>query len=133
MTCAGLCAGCVPADVPPQLAFTPGPAVIVDAARYQSTFLSVRVPQGWRIVTAPAEQPDFVIFVAPDNDALMQFSARPIDPAPVLNTIPQEQQNTFTATRNGLYALLVCESTACDRFAPLFKAVVESLQVSAKP
>lgn len=119
-------AACVPADVPPQLTFTPGAPFVVDDDHYESAFFRVRVPQGWRIVSAPAEQPDFVIFVAAENRALMQFSARPIDPVPTLDSLPAVQQITHSATRDGFYGVLVCDVTQADSLLPLFEATLDS-------
>lgn len=121
-------AACVPADVPPQLEFTAGAPFVVDDDRYESAFFSVRVPQGWRIVSAPAEQPDFVIFVAPDDNALMQFSVRPIDPTPALATIPTTQQNLYSATHDGIYGVLVSDSEQADTFTALFESTLASLR-----
>lgn len=124
--CLGV-AACVPADVPPQLTFTAGAPFVVDDDLYESAFFRVRVPQGWRIVSAPAEQPDFVIFVAADNRALMQFSARPIDPAPTLDSVPATQQNTHSATQDGLYGVLVSDSAQAETLMPLFESTLNSL------
>jgi hypothetical protein len=67
----GLSAACVPATVPPQLAYTPGPPVrvmdgVVDLGAFQ-----VEAPPGWRIVTSAASADPRVILVSPANTALI--------------------------------------------------------------
>ena len=72
-------AACVPARTPPQLAATPGAAVVVSNHVYQTEIFSSRYPAGWRVITSPAGEPPFVVFAAPDNCMviLLSLEARP--------------------------------------------------------
>ena len=65
----GLLAACVPANTPLQLAYTPGPAVIVTDDVYESDAFTVHYPSGWRVVTGAADAPTSVVFVAPDEQS----------------------------------------------------------------
>ena len=62
-----LLAACVPARTPPQLAATPGAAVVVSGGRYQTEAYSARYPDDWRAIASPAGEPPFVVFASPDN------------------------------------------------------------------
>jgi hypothetical protein len=70
-----LLAGCVPARVPPNLDDTPGPPVQVIDGTFETPLFAGNYPPGWRTITSPAGEPSFLIFVAPDNCALIQVSA----------------------------------------------------------
>lgn len=120
-------AACVPASTPPQLEFTAGPPVMVDDDRYTAADFSVRVPQGWRVITAPAEQPDFVLFAAPDNRALMRFSSRLLEPLPALDALPTDQQMSFEVQTSTVYAALRADRAQIDALFPLFERIQESI------
>lgn len=88
--------GCVPADVPPQLAFTAGPPVQVTDQTYSTELFTVDYPAGWRIITAPAESPDFVTFAAPDDRAVIILSLETIESLPALADVPADRVETFS-------------------------------------
>lgn len=60
-------AACVPAQVPDQLFATAGPPIVMDGDWVRGEIFSVRVPQGWRVITGEASQPQRLILSAPDN------------------------------------------------------------------
>lgn len=70
-----LLTGCVPARVPSHLDDTPGPPVQISESWFETTHFAGHYPAGWRTITSPAGEPPFLIFVAPDNCALIQVSA----------------------------------------------------------
>jgi len=73
---------CVPARTPPQLDATPGPAFTVTDTRYTNSAFTVVRPPGWRVISPGADAPPSVIFVAPDDTALIQLTTGPADAAP---------------------------------------------------
>jgi len=75
-------AACVPATVPPQLNATPGAAVVVTDGRYDAGAFSALRPDGWRVVTSAADAPPSVIFVAPDDTALIMLTTGVIGEPP---------------------------------------------------
>lgn len=120
-------AACVPASTPPQLEFTAGPPVMVDDDRYTTADFSVRVPQGWRVITAPAEQPEFVLFAAPDNRALMRFATRLLEPLPALDALPADEQMSLEVQASTVYASLRADRAQIDTLLPLFERTQESI------
>jgi hypothetical protein len=135
LTAALLLPGCVPADTPPQLVFTPGAPVMVTERTFSGDFFAVTIPAGWRTVTAPAENPTFVTFVSPDDAALIYLTLAADDEPPVLSTVASDAQ---TVIRDGsrvcrgmcrpLYAALVVESGQRDAYEPVFTELIASIR-----
>jgi hypothetical protein len=122
--------GCVPAKTPQQLTFTPGAVVMVTDKVYQNEIFWVAYPARWRVITAPAETPDFVIFAAPENQALVMISASPIEEPPLLPGVPSEQQKIESRTlptSPTLYAALVVDEVLYETLHPLFDAILETV------
>lgn len=74
--------GCVPATTPPQLAFTPGAPVQLINDLYVTAEFAVERPNGWRVITSAATSPRSVIFVSPDDTALILISVAGIGEPP---------------------------------------------------
>lgn len=66
------CGSIVPATTPPQLAYTPGPPVIISPDLIQTSAYRLNYPEGWRVVTGPAELPPEIILVAPDETSTIR-------------------------------------------------------------
>ena len=62
---------CVPPSVPPQLSYTPGPAVRLNGLVYETEVFRVQYPAGWRVITSAATDDTAVIFAADAGDALL--------------------------------------------------------------
>lgn len=130
-----LLAACVPAATPPQLAFTPGAPVMVTDRTFSGEFFAVTIPAGWRTVTAPAENPVFVTFVAPDADALIYLTLEADAEPPALAGIAPDAQ---TVIRDGsracrgmcrpLVAALVTASDRRDAYEPIFRELIASVR-----
>jgi hypothetical protein len=123
-------AGCVPAKVPPQLAATPGAAVVITEQEYDAGAFKVRYPAGWRVITSAATSPTTVIFAAPDNAAIMLFGVDATE-APMLENDAQIRTETRQITlENGLHvtAILNAPADAWDVFVALFDQAVESVK-----
>jgi hypothetical protein len=54
---------------------------VTDGTVITSAFRVAR-PDGWRVITSPADVPPFVIFVAPDDAALVLVSSSGLDDNP---------------------------------------------------
>ncbi len=74
-------AACVPAQVTPPVPPPATPFVIADG-RFTSGDLSLRIPDGWRVVTGEAGAPLQLTLVAPDECGVIVVSATPLE-APV--------------------------------------------------
>ncbi|MAS34959.1 MAG: hypothetical protein CL610_13200 [Anaerolineaceae bacterium] len=129
-----LCAACVPATVPPQVAYTPGPAVQVIDGLYDSGVFRVQYPADWRVITSAAGDPVHVIFAAPDGDALMivgeQVDSAPA-PAGYAGPLQSEQREIMLA--DGVMVTVILNAAPDDwaqRLA-LFEQVVASVRASA--
>ncbi|MEO0563209.1 MAG: hypothetical protein AAF125_13965, partial [Chloroflexota bacterium] len=79
--------GCVPAQTPPQLDPTAGPAAQVTDDTIRTAAFEVARPAGWRVITGAADQPPNVILVAPGDAALAFVSAESITNPPPLNDV----------------------------------------------
>ncbi|MDX2137584.1 MAG: hypothetical protein SF123_05770 [Chloroflexota bacterium] len=98
-----LCVACVPAQVPPQLAQTPGASVVIADERYQSDVFSVAIPEGWRVVTSEVQAPLTVTLVAPDDCALIIISTAALEDMPRSPACEGETRTDLrTLTLNGV-------------------------------
>ena len=122
---------CVPAQVPPQLAHTPGPGVIVAENSIETAAFTGWVPAGWKIVTSAASDQQSVILIAPDEDALImlgQAVTEPPRPA-VDGEVITVQRSVTLADGMGVTAVLNTAAEQEARYLPLFEQVVESLRL----
>ena len=123
-----LCA-CVPVEKPPQLTFTPGTPFVVTDEVFDAGVFRVRYPAGWRVISGQASAPPSVIFVAPDDAALMMLAVGNIESPPILNTDVELLTETRTIELNGL--TLTAYGTApadeWDSFMQTFERVLASL------
>ena len=128
-------AGCVQATTPPQLAYTPGVPVVIANGHYESAAFSVRVPDGWRVITPAADAPPSVIFVSPDDTALMLISSTPIGEPPrpnVENDVPlQTAVREVDVNGTTVYVFFAAPDVdgQWDTMQPLFEHVIASLDL----
>jgi hypothetical protein len=125
-------AACVPATTPPQLGFTPGAPVVVTAGRIETEQFSVMRPDGWRVITSAADAPLTVIFVSPDDDALILLSTAGIGQPPSPTNI--EPNTTLHDATEQVYindltvsVYTVAPSAQWDAIAEITQRVVGSL------
>lgn len=132
-----LLAGCgaLPAPaVPPQLTHTPGPPVVVTADEVRTTAFQARYPRGWKIITAAAFSDPWVIFLHPDETALIVLAQHAddaaVDPPQASGercrvqravTLNDSQAGTVTAA-------LVAEAGGCDAHLATFERTLASLR-----
>lgn len=129
---AALLVGCVPARTPPQLDFTPGPPLRLDAARVYTPDFSAETPPGWRVITAPAARPGAVTFAAPDAAALIHLALTD-DPPPLLPGTPPDAQVIETTTvtlAEGLWVQLHLVAVQPAAYADTAAAVRASLRAA---
>ena len=121
---------CVPAQVPPQLAHTPGPAVVVAAGEVRLGRFTAWLPPGWQVITSAASDTPSVIILAPDEDALMMLSEAITEaPAPAVSgpVTTLERQLSFG---DNLHVTVTLNSAAdaVTRYQPIFQQVLESVR-----
>jgi hypothetical protein len=122
--------GCVPATVPSQLIATPGRAVIITEQQFDAGIFRVRYPPGWRVITGAATNPASVIFVSPDNMAIIQVATDAIE-APMPQTDePIRADKRQIKLDNGLTvtAILNAPENTWERFVLLFDQTIESVR-----
>ncbi len=126
---AAACAPLVPSHLPPQLTQTPGVPVSAANDLFMSTLFSARVPDGWRIITSAADAPLTVIFVAPDNRALLVLAQQPVDapPQPRSELPLRETSRDIALAAGTVYAYGVAPAAEWAAFEAEFTRVVESL------
>jgi hypothetical protein len=128
-----LFSACIPARTPAQLEYTPGPAVQVIDHIYDAGAFHVAYPDGWRVVTSAATSPVSVIFVAPENDALIMVGEGLTEaPAPAGYTGDLRSERREIPLDNGvvIVAILNAPPENWDARLALFEEVVGSIVVS---
>ena len=123
-------AGCVPAQTPPQLAATPGSAVVVSGSRYVSEAFSLTMPGGWRAITSPANESVFVTLAAPDHCTVIVVSVEPQpvpEPAACEGAAMREATHSIDGTPV-IYVVMLAPVDGWDDAEATFMAVVESVR-----
>jgi hypothetical protein len=122
-------AACIPPRLPPQLAATPGPPVIVADRVYVANLFSVQAPPGWTLITGPAASAPQVVFVAPDSRALIAFGVGAGFTAPELAQAGRSAVRTL-ALDSGLRveAALRAPSDGWAAYVDVFARVIASLR-----
>ena len=126
-----LLSACIPARTPEQLAHTPGPAVQVMDSTYDAGAFEVMIPDDWRVVTSAAESPISVLFVAPEDDALVMVGEGLTEaPAPAGYTGELRSERGEVALEDGtvIVAILNAPLENWDARLALFERVVESIR-----
>ena len=120
---------CAPAaETPPNLAATPGEAVIVTRDTYANDRFSVSYPTGWRVITSPAGAPPSVTLVAPGNCQLIEIAAAPIDPAPTAPACDQPDIRPLTRTIGQISIAGSAPAAEWEGFASAFEHIAASLK-----
>ncbi|MBC7811200.1 MAG: hypothetical protein H7175_08640 [Burkholderiales bacterium] len=129
-----LFAACVPATEPPQLVFTPGAPIVVTERLYDAGAFSIEYPDGWRVVTGPAEAPPSVVFVAPGDCALIVLSTVPIESPPALAETCGETRGETRRLLAGEVDVYAAGNVApieeWESFVPIFEQMVESIRAA---
>jgi hypothetical protein len=120
-----LLAACVPARQPEQLAFTPGPPVIVTDNTYQNAVFSARYPAGWRLITSAADAPLAVILVAPDEVSTVTLQLAPVEAAAADGVHLETRVLRFDGVT--VYAAAQAPADQWPDFAPVFDRVLSSV------
>ena len=128
VACLTALAACVPATVPPQLDATPGPAVIVADRVEVAGLFSVQPPAGWRIVTGAAGDPPSVLFIAPDDAALIGIGTAPDYTAPALPGADHSAARAVDMDGVQVQVGLRAPDDAPDVFIAVFEQVIASLR-----
>jgi hypothetical protein len=131
--------GCIPAqELPPQLAFTPGAPLTINATYIQFAGVRVEYPLEWRVITSAAETPESLLLIAPQGDALLMLSRYPAQTPPSLSDIPQDEQITLldvietpvndAAVSQELYLWLVADTSQQTHYESIFQQVRASIR-----
>lgn len=128
------CGSLAPAATPAHLEHTPGPPVILTGSIYDAGVFSLRYPSGWRIVTGAASSPAWVGFVSPDEDAVLVFSAAPLDDVPRPPALEADaqavtDQRSIQLGEITLYAGIIAGMDA----GPAALALFEHMLATARP
>lgn len=130
LLCVAALTACVPAAVPPQLDATPGPAVIVADRVEVAGLFSVQPPAGWRIITSAAGDPPSVLFIAPDDAALIGVGTAPDYTAPALPGADHSAARAVAVDGVQVQAALRAPADAPDVFIAAFERVIASLRAA---
>jgi hypothetical protein len=130
-----LLAGCgslVPARVPPQLTHTPGPPVIVTDHEVRTVAFRAQYPRGWQVITGPAFADPWVIFLNPDQTALIVLALDPADtavnpPGAGADVCRLDDTIHLAESQQIIVAVLAADGT-CDPYVPVYRRMVDSLR-----
>lgn len=130
------CSSIAPPSIPAQLENTPGAYVRVTERYYENDTFRVESPDGWRVQTSPATSAPYVLFIAPDETALMLFATEALDPLPQPNLDP-ERLTTDSRTvmlDNGVevYSALIAPTDGFDESLALYEFIVSTLASSGE-
>jgi hypothetical protein len=123
---------CVPAQLPPQLAYTPGAAAVVDTGLVEMPS-SYRIPRldGWDVQLSAANAPESVILIAPDKQAIIIVSPDPNYPLPETASIPAENRfivdEVIELSSQPLYLWLMTTSEQSESRTAEFIQLVEAV------
>ena len=123
-------AACTPADTPDQLHFTPGAPIVVTQNTFATENFSLRYPDGWRIVTGPADAPQVFTFVSPDNCAIILVAVGVTQPINSPDCADVDFQTTRREITLGNRLLTVAGSAPdvqWETFLPQFELVASTL------
>jgi hypothetical protein len=126
-----ICA-CTPAETPEQLSFTPGAPFIVTENTFTTNDFSLRYPDGWRIVTGPADAPQVITFVSPDNCAIILVAIGSTEPI----TSPDCADVNFQTIHRQVTIddlLLTVAGSAPDAHWEVFETTFEAFARSVQP
>ncbi len=124
-----LLGACVPAQLPPQLAYTPGPPLVVDAQQIETEQFTAWVPAGWEVVTSAAASPQSVILIAPDAFALIMLGGDGAQ-TPVLQVdgkISTVQRRLTLDNSTSVVAVLLTAADNETLYLPVFEQVLASV------
>jgi hypothetical protein len=127
-----LLAACVPSAPVPQLTATAGPSFVVSDGRYQSDQISIVVPQGWRVISGPADGTLRVILVPSGDDALLLISDQPIEQPPTPPNATADMRHTYDQIDSGgriLYVYYTAPADDLDARVAEFMAVLDSIRI----
>jgi len=127
----------VPAEVPAQLATTPGVPAVIDTDTYTTDVFSVPIPEGWRVITGSALFPPSVTLVAPDDCMLivigLEESTAPLS-AP---NCADEEAHTWreVVTQNDIMVYLagVAPEASSTAFEQIWAAVGDGITIQVAP
>jgi hypothetical protein len=125
-----LLAACVPSQTPPP-APPPGTPFVIADGRFTSGDLSLRIPDGWRIVTGEAGAPLMITLVAPDECGVIIVSAVAL--ADVVRVpacdLPLRDELRTVEARDRRYAISASAPQATwDDFAQTLEHVIASIE-----
>lgn len=127
------CSTAAPARTPPHLDYTPGPAVIVTEDTYHAGAFSVQYPRGWRVITPAAFSVPWVVFVTPDETALVALAlvAQDTDVQPAntpAESLRRLEQMLVLETGVQVHAALVAPHDSWMTYLPVFERMVASVR-----
>lgn len=120
----------LPAQPPPQLQHTPGPALMVAERTLQTSVYRVDPPAGWRVVKSTiASEPIVLVLVAPDDSMMIQIADEP--PAPFPDEAAFVRREADVTLSNGEQVYLAGQSSHENeaQFDAIFEAVQRSIRL----
>ncbi len=129
---------CIPAETPPQLSRTPGPAaVITDKQVIMPSGYTVQRPADWRILLSAADAPEGLTLIAPDARSVIVVSPHADYPLPSAETIPDPERIVVERSRSGpddvIYLWLITTSADLENKLTIVTKTLESVTFREEP
>lgn len=126
------CAAIAPANTPPHLDYTPGPAIVITDQTYNAGPFFLRYPQGWRVITAAAFSTPWVVLTTPDETTLIALALDRQDTRVVPANTPEgdlrRQVRVLSLDSDQLlYAALVAPRNEWETYTPVFDRVIATV------
>ncbi|MBE0690592.1 MAG: hypothetical protein IH587_10780 [Anaerolineae bacterium] len=123
----------MPADVPAQIATTPGAPAVIDEDTYSSDVFSAPIPEGWRVITGSALFPPSVTFVAPGDCMLIVIGlASDVDASPApscTDTATRTWRQVIDQDDTPIYLVGLAPAASSTIFEPIFVAVAVGITI----
>jgi hypothetical protein len=125
------CGRLAPANTPPHLDYTPGPAAVITDETYDAGAFSVRYPLGWQVITPAAFSTPWVVFVNPEDTALivlaLDIADTRVTPSNEENELDRREETLQLDNGETLFAVLVAPREKWEDYEVIFERVVASV------
>ena len=126
------CGRLAPADLPPQLEYTPGPFVIVTDQTYDAGVFTVRYPLGWQVITPATFNTPWVVFQSPDETAVIVLALdvddTQVTPENIEQAELQRETTQIVLDEDTVFVVLVAPRAEWGDNLALFETVSNSVQ-----
>lgn len=120
---------CIPAEIPAQLEFTPGPEFQISHTVYENQTFVVTYPSDWRVISPPTEFAGQVTLVAPQDNALIFITANEVHEVPIIADLDNPITSYIGFEDDSLHTYLTTDEASLEAYQSVFAQVVDSIKL----